>query len=75
MVWGAFHDVFMQSLNAFFRRREWNAITLVGNLLQPVLVASAVLLGYGVTGVLFGLVVTPLLCLVPRPPVARAHGE
>ena len=64
VVWGALHDVFMQSLNAFFRRREWNAITLVGNLLQPVLVASAVLLGYGVKGVLFGLVVTPLLCLV-----------
>lgn len=63
VAWGALHDVFMQSLNAFFRRREWNAITLAGNLLQPVLVASAVLLGYGVKGVLFGLVVTPLLCL------------
>lgn len=60
---GALHDVFMQSLNAFFRRREWNAITLLGNLLQPVLVATLVLLGFGIPGVLSGLLVTPLVCL------------
>jgi hypothetical protein len=71
VVWGALHDVFMQSLNAFFRRREWNAITLVGNLLQPVLVASAVLLGYGVRGV-SSASRYPLLCLVLSAPLALA---
>jgi O-antigen/teichoic acid export membrane protein len=73
---GALHDVFMQSLNAFFRRREWNAITLVGNLLQPVLVSTLVLLGFGIPGVLVGLVATPLVGLaLSARAVRRMMGE
>jgi len=64
VVIGAFHDVLMQVLAAFFRRREWNAITLAGNLLQPLLVTTFVLAGLGVPGVLVGLVLAPFVCLV-----------
>ncbi len=63
VVIGAFHDVLMQVLAAFFKRRAWNAITLAGNLLQPLLVTTLVLWGLGVPGVLAGFVVAPLVCL------------
>ena len=68
---GALHDVFMQMLASFFKRREWNLITLVGNLMQPLLVAALVLLGLGVPGVLAGLVLTPLVGLFLSSRAAR----
>ena len=72
VVCGAFHDVFMQVLASFFKRRAWNLITLVGNLLQPLLVTAMVLLGLGVPGVLGGLVATPLLGLALSARAAHA---
>ncbi len=64
VVLGAFHDVFLQALNAFFRRREWNTITLTSGLLQPALVTGAVLAGAGLPGVLVALLATAGLGLV-----------
>ena len=72
LVAGALHDVFMQTLNAFFRRREWNTIAMVSGLLQPILLAVAVLLGTGLPGVLAALVATALFGLVLS---ARAANE
>ena len=71
VVCGALHDVFMQTLASFFKRREWNLITLVGSLMQPLLVAAMVLLGLGVPGVLAGLVLTPLVGLFLSGRAAR----
>lgn len=64
VVLGAFFDVHMQFLTAYFRQRSWNLISLVNTLLQPVLVTTFVLLGFGVPGVVLGLVLTPACALV-----------
>jgi O-antigen/teichoic acid export membrane protein len=64
VVLGAFFDVHMQLLAAYFRQRSWNLITLVNTLLQPLLVTALVLLGTGVKGVLCGLVLTPAVALL-----------
>lgn len=60
LVLGALFDVYMQFLTAYFKQRAWNLITLATTLLQPVLVTIFLLLGWGVNGVLLGLVLTPL---------------
>jgi O-antigen/teichoic acid export membrane protein len=58
LVFGALFDVDMQILTAYFKQRAWNLISLTNSLLRPVLVATFVLLGLGVAGVLLGLVLT-----------------
>jgi O-antigen/teichoic acid export membrane protein len=76
LVLGALFDVAMQFLAAYFKQKAWNLITLVTTLLQPALVTGLVFWGFGVGGVLAGLVVTPLVSLVLAAfQVARAaHG-
>ncbi|XSG74648.1 lipopolysaccharide biosynthesis protein [Herpetosiphon llansteffanensis] len=64
LILGALFDVFMQFLTAYFKQRAWNLITLVTTLLQPILVTIFILLGWGITGVLIGLVLTPLVSVV-----------
>jgi O-antigen/teichoic acid export membrane protein len=51
----------MQFLTAYFKQRAWNLITMVTTLLQPLLVTTFILLGWGIEGVLLGLVLTPLI--------------
>lgn len=63
LVLGAIFDVYMQFLTAYFKQRAWNLITLVTRLLQPILIAIFLLLGWGVTGVMIGLAVTPLVSI------------
>ena len=63
LVLGAIFDVYMQFLTAYFKQRAWNLITLVTRLLQPLLIAAFLVLGWGVTGVMIGLVVTPLVSI------------
>ena len=63
VVLGAFFDVHMQFLTAYFRQRSWNLITLVNTLLQPLLVSTLVLFGFGVPGVVLGLVFAPACAL------------
>lgn len=64
LILGALFDVFMQFLTAYFKQRAWNLITLATTLLQPVLVTTFVVLGWGIKGVLLGLVVTPLVSVL-----------
>ncbi|HYF64140.1 MAG TPA: oligosaccharide flippase family protein [Herpetosiphonaceae bacterium] len=61
LVLGALFDVFMQFLTAYFKQRAWNLITMATTLLQPLLVTTFILFGWGVNGVLLGLVLTPLI--------------
>jgi O-antigen/teichoic acid export membrane protein len=63
LVLGAVFDVYMQFLTAYFKQRAWNLITLATSLLQPLLVTAFLLLGWGVAGVLLGLVITPVVSI------------
>jgi O-antigen/teichoic acid export membrane protein len=61
VILGSFYDGLMAYLISYFRQRAWNLIGLVGNVVQPLLAAGLVLAGYGVSGVLVAMVVTPVL--------------
>jgi O-antigen/teichoic acid export membrane protein len=63
LILGAIFDVYMQFLTAYFKQRAWNLITLATSLLQPLLVTAFLLLGWGVPGVLLGLVITPIVSI------------
>lgn len=63
LILGAVFDVYMQFLTAYFKQRAWNLINLATTLLQPLLVTAFLLLGWGIPGVLLGLVVTPLVSI------------
>ncbi len=63
LILGAIFDVYMQFLTAYFKQRAWNLITLATSLLQPLLVTVFLLLGWGVPGVLLGLVITPVISI------------
>ena len=63
LILGAIFDVYMQFLTAYFKQRAWNLITLATSLLQPLLVTTFLLLGWGVPGVLLGLVITPIVSI------------
>ncbi|HEY1016311.1 MAG TPA: oligosaccharide flippase family protein, partial [Herpetosiphonaceae bacterium] len=76
LVLGALFDVYMQFLTAYFKQRAWNLITLATTLLQPILVTIFLLLGWGVNGVLLGMVLTPLASVALAAWQARrASGE
>ncbi|MBP8251005.1 MAG: oligosaccharide flippase family protein [Herpetosiphon sp.] len=64
LILGALFDVYMQFLTAYFKQRAWNLITIVTTMLQPLLVTLFILLGWGIDGVLLGLVITPLISVV-----------
>ncbi len=61
LVLGAVFDVYMQFLTAYLKQRSWNLITLASTLLQPVLVTVFILAGWGIGGVLLGLVLAPFV--------------
>lgn len=61
VVLGSFYDGLMAYLISYFRQRAWNLIGLVGNVLQPAIATTLVLLGRGIAGVLISMVVTPVV--------------
>jgi O-antigen/teichoic acid export membrane protein len=63
LLFGALYDVQMKLLTSLFRQRSWNLITILVTLLQPVLVTVFILAGWGVGGVLLGLVITAALAV------------
>lgn len=63
VIFGALYDICMQFLTAYFKQRAWNLITIVVALLQPALIVCFLLLGWGLSGVLLGMVITPVLAL------------
>jgi O-antigen/teichoic acid export membrane protein len=76
LLLGALFDVYMQFLTAYLKQRSWNLITLASTLLQPVLVSLFILAGWQVAGVLLGLVLAPLVCvMLARWQVRRASRE
>ncbi len=64
LLLGALFDVYMQFLTAYLKQRSWNLITLASTLLQPILVTAFIVAGWGISGVLVGLVLTPLVTLL-----------
>jgi O-antigen/teichoic acid export membrane protein len=71
VVCGAFFDVSMQFLSAFFKRKAWNLISLATTLLQPVLVTTMVVLGRGILGVLAAMLIAPVLSAILAARQAR----
>lgn len=61
LVLGALFDVYMQVLTAYLKQRSWNLITMASTLVQPVLVTAFITAGWGIGGVLVGMVVAPLI--------------
>lgn len=60
LILGAVYDVLMSYLISYFKQRAWNSIGLANNLLQPILISVAVLLGWDITGVVAAMVITAL---------------
>jgi O-antigen/teichoic acid export membrane protein len=71
VVFGALYDVAMQFLTAYFKQRAWNLITIVVTLLQPALIITLLLPGWGLSGVLLGLCLTPVVALLLATQQAR----
>lgn len=71
VVFGALYDVAMQFLTAYFKQRAWNLITIVVTLLQPALIIALLLPGWGLSGVLLGLCLTPVVALLLATQQAR----
>ncbi len=60
---GVCYDILMAYLASFFKQRAWNSVALVAGVLQPLLVAGALLAGWGVTGALVAIVVAPAVAV------------
>lgn len=63
VLFGAVYDVFMAFLTAYFKQKAWNLITAVVALLQPLLVISFIALNWELSGVLLGMVITPVIAV------------
>src|SRR6266508_2060539 len=64
LLFGIFYDVLMAYLNSFFKQRAWNSITLVVQLMSPLLTAAAILAGWDVAGVVVVMVFVPAVAIV-----------
>ncbi|HMO59867.1 MAG TPA: polysaccharide biosynthesis C-terminal domain-containing protein [Roseiflexaceae bacterium] len=64
VFFGALYDVAMQFLTAYFKQRAWNIVTIVVTLIQPLLIIALLLLGWGLSGVLLGMVITPVVAVL-----------
>jgi hypothetical protein len=61
LLFGIFYDVLMAYLSSFFKQRAWNSVTLVAQLLPPLLTATVILAGFDITGVVLVMVVAPAI--------------
>lgn len=59
LLFGIFYDVLMAYLSSFFKQRAWNSITLVVQLMSPLLTVAAILAGWDVAGVVMVMVFVP----------------
>jgi O-antigen/teichoic acid export membrane protein len=59
LLFGIFYDVLMAYLSSFFKQRAWNSITLVVQLMSPLLTVAAILAGWDVAGVVIVMVFVP----------------
>jgi O-antigen/teichoic acid export membrane protein len=63
IVLGSLSNIMIQILFAFFKQKAYNLIEILTVLIQPLLTAVLVLLGFGVPGALISLLVTTILIL------------
>lgn len=61
VICGSLFDTLRAYLVSFFRQKAWNILTAGATLLLPILSVIAVLLGWGVLGVLGAMVLVPIL--------------
>jgi O-antigen/teichoic acid export membrane protein len=61
---GSLYDTLRAYLVSFFRQKAWNVITYGMALMMPLLSAAAVLLGWGVLGVVLAMVLTAVTSVV-----------
>jgi len=59
LLFGIFYDVLMSYLSSFFKQRAWNSVTLVAQLLPPLLTAAVILAGFDIAGVVVVMVLAP----------------
>ncbi len=64
IVLGALYDTLLAFLVSFFRQKAWNIINAFATLALPLLTVMAVLLGWGVIGVLVAMIITPVLSVL-----------
>lgn len=72
LIFGAIFDILMQVLIAFFRQKQFNLITLIVAIVQPLLLAVVVMSGLGLLGILAVLVAVPIIAMALAWPAARA---
>jgi O-antigen/teichoic acid export membrane protein len=61
LLFGIFYDVLMAYLSSFFKQRAWNSVTLVAQLLPPLLTTTVILAGFDIAGVLVVMVLAPAI--------------
>ena len=61
LLCGVFYDVLMAYLSSFFKQRAWNSISLVVQLMSPLLTAGAIVAGWNVAGVVIVMVFVPVV--------------
>jgi len=61
LLFGIFYDVLMAYLSSFFKQRAWNSVTLVAQLLPPLLTATVILAGFDIAGVVVVMVLAPAI--------------
>src|SRR5581483_9170196 len=59
LLFGIFYDVLMAYLSSFFKQRAWNSITLVVQIMSPLLTVAAILAGWDVAGIVMVMVFVP----------------
>jgi O-antigen/teichoic acid export membrane protein len=59
LFFGIFYDVLMAYLSSFFKQRAWNSVTLVAQLLPPLLTTTVILAGFDIAGVVAVMVLAP----------------
>lgn len=74
IFFGALSNIMVQILYAFFKQRATNLLDILTAVLQPLLTAVLVLLGYGVAGAVASLLVTTVIILALQTWQARRVG-
>ncbi len=63
IVLGSLSNIMVQILFAFFKQKAYNLLDILTSLMQPILTAILVLLGFGVLGAVISLLVTTVIIL------------
>lgn len=75
IVLGSLSNIMVQILHTFFRQKAYNLLDILTALLQPLLTALLVLLGFGVAGAVVSLLLTTIVIVALQVWQARQAGR